>query len=91
MAPAIFVLKTQLDWMYTYMKDTKPNLEARIAKAFGVTWRDHVLVKCSRCKGLMSHHIVSDDAVCVGCEIKERCDCGEPLTQEHYAHMTKGY
>ena len=42
-------------------------------KPFGSTWRDHVLVKCSRCKGLMGHHIVSDDAVCVGCEIKERC------------------
>jgi len=60
-------------------------------KPFGGTWRDHVLVKCSRCKGLMSHHIVSDDAVCVGCEIKERCDCGEVLTPDHYDHMTKGY
>jgi hypothetical protein len=66
--------------MYIFMKgDNHMNLE------------DHVLVKCSRCKGLMGHHIVSDDAVCVDCEIKELCICGEPLTQDHYDHMAKGY
>ena len=73
MAPAIFVLKTQLDWMYTYMKDTKPNLEARIAKA----------IKENTCPYTTDADIRYFES--------QLCDCGEPLTQEHYAHMTKGY
>ena len=68
--------------MYTYMKDTKPNLEARIAKA----------IKENTCPYTTDADIRYFEREEYRAELSAQlCDCGEPLTQEHYVHMAKGY
>jgi hypothetical protein len=70
--------------MYTYMKDTNI-LQARIAKA----------IKENTCPYTTEADIryfeKEEYRAELSAQLAQLCDCGEPLTQEHYAHMAKGY
>lgn len=62
--------------MYIFMKgDNDMNLEERIAKAIAEN-------SCP--------HTTDADIRYFETE-KDLCICGEPLTQDHYEHMAKGY
>ena len=75
------------------MKDIKTNLEARIAKAIKedicpyTTDADIILSETEKYRSYLADVLTSatnrsEDGLCI---------CGEPLTQDHYEHMAKGF
>ena len=75
--------------MYTFMKDIKTNLEARIAQAIKENTCPYTTDADIRYFETEEYRSYLGDLLTSA--TNEACICGKPLTQDHYEHMAKGF